>query len=636
MLRCSIIVGLGCLLWQPCLHGQDTVQVKTVRVTATAAQPDAVGAAVTVLDSTTLQRLRPMQVSDVMTMIPGLFVKDYGGLGGMKSVSLRGGSASQTLIMVDDLVWNSTQSGMIDLSTIPTAFLRSVTVERGPLSAIYGAHAMTGAVRLSLGVPNQPAHVMLEGGSFETWRISAASSLHTSGAHVGVGVDVYGTDGSFSYPVRIAEDDADVDLLRENADVRSWSGLARVEVTSGIAAGWNITALGRQGRRGVPGAVVSGRATTQPRARMDDTEGAVIAQSPQLQIGPVVATAVVGGRYLDQHYADPDASFAGPGGIDARFLLRDGTATVQARYDHTMWTHHLRVEAGATDLRGTSLQPSVGGRVERRRVAVSYTAHVTPEDALSVQGTIRGDVYSDAGTAMTATVGSTWRVAETLSLRSSIGTAFRPPSFNELYFLNYGTANLQPERSATVSAGATGSLWHVLRWEADVYATHYSTLIVAVPLSPVVTSAQNVAGAEARGIELSVTAQPWTPLQVRWAYTLQSMLDRTGRTGLDGTAIPYVPSELISAGAAISWQDLHGGADWTYTSFRYAQGGAEPTSLLQPFHVLSLYVGHRIHGASLHGTVQLRLDNALDAQYQVVRGFPMPGRVIRLSLEVGV
>jgi outer membrane cobalamin receptor len=274
--------------------------------------------------------------------------------------------------------------------------------------------------------------------------------------------------------------------------------------------------------------------------------------------------------------------------------------------------------------------------VERRRVAVSYTAHVTPEDALSVQGTIRGDLYSDAGTAMTATVGSTWRVAETLSLRSSIGTAFRPPSFNELYFLNYGTANLQPERSATVSAGATGSLWHLLRWEADVYATHYSTLIVAVPLSPVVTSAQNVAGAEARGIELSVTAQPWTPLQLRWAYTLQSMLDRTGRSGLDGTAIPYVPSELISAGAAISWQDLHGGADLTYTSYRYAQGGAEPTSLLQPFHVLSLHVGHRIQGPSLHGTVQLRLDNALDAQYQVVRGFPMPGRIIRLSLEVGV
>lgn len=642
MSRCPLVIGIFSLVVPlvvplsggSLLHAQDTVRVHTIRVTATAAQPDAIGAAVTTLDEATLQRLRPMQVSDVLSAIPGLFVRDYGGLGGIKSISLRGGSASQTLIMVDDLVWNSTQSGMIDLSTIPAAFLRSITVERGPLSAMYGAHAMTGAVRLGLGIPDQPARAVVEGGSFDTWRVSAATALHTSSAQVGIGIDTYGTNGSFPYAIRSV--DGDVDVLRENADVRSWSGLARLEVTSGIAAGWQFTAFGRHGTRGVPGAVVTGISTTQPNARMDDAEAAVIAKAPQMHVGPVVTTAVVGGRYLDQRYTDPDASFAGPGGIDARFLLRDVTATVLARYDRSAWTHHLKIEAGATDLRGSSLQPDVGDRVERGRLALAYTALLATDGPVAVQGTLRGDVFSDAGSAITATVGGTWRPTTTLTLRSSVGTAFRPPSFNELYFLNYGTASLQPERSVTISAGATGALGTIAQWEADLYATQYSTLIVAVPLSPVVTSAQNVLGADARGIELSLTAQPWQPLQLRWSYTLQSMVDRTGRPGLDGTSVPYVPAELINASAVVTWQDLHGSAEWTYTSFRYAQGGAEPTSLLQPFHVLALSVGHRIQGASLHGNLLLRIENALNEQYQVVRGFPMPGRLVRLSLEVGL
>lgn len=617
---------------QPDTTQQDTIVTRLVSVVDQRVVSRTTGIGVTRISNVMLRELRPLQVTEALRSVPGLFVKDYGGVGGMKSVSLRGGSAAQTLILVDGLTWNSAQNGQIDLQTIPTAFLQQITVERGGLGAVHGANAMTGAVSMDLHVPTGAVLATVDGGSFDTWRADVASGASTGSWRLGAGLNAFGSAGSFPYT--IDHDDEAVDVNRANADVRSFAGIIRAEHDGDVRS--TITAMARRGDRGVPGAVVE-NTVTQPRARMTDTDAMIHGRTelPEF-ISDQRMWLEAGFRYLDQHYVDPDATYSGPGGIDARYLLRDVVTTLRGRHIENAvgWTSRYHIEAGYVDLRGSSLQPGVGDLVVRRHLGASYDADVEWFEDLLLQGALRGDLYSDAGGAINGFLGAKYLFTADLTVSGSVGTGFRPPSFNELYFLNYGTSDLRPERSTTINVGGVWQALSWLSWDVQAHASWFTDLIVSVPLSPVVTSARNVGRAFGGGVESTITAQIQHELSASWVYTLQEMQDATGRAGLGGTRIPYVPVEMIAADVRWTPSIMRIGADWQYVSYRYAQPGAEYTSILAPYHLLGATVAVAVAGKALNGEVMLRFDNLLDERYQVVRGYPMPGRQFRLSVRV--
>ncbi len=612
---------------------RDTVQMRSVQVTAEAVADPIVGVATTRVTEQQLRELRPLQISDALQRVPGLFIREYGGVGGLKSVSMRGGSAAQSLILLDGMAWNSAQNGQIDLQTIPAAFVREISVERGGLGAIYGANAMTGAVRLDLTVPRQGLSMMVDGGSFDTWRSGVSGGVSSGLWSVGGGVDAYGSAGSFPY--QIDHNGEVVDVNRANADVRTLSGIARIEYQGAFRT--SVTAMARTGDRGVPGAVVE-NAVTQQRARMADSDVMLQVRSKIVPIAHAPVWIDAGLRLLEQHYTDPDATIAGPAGIDAQYDLRDAVVALHGQYLERAsdWSTHYRVEGGYVDLRGTSLQPGVGERVVRRHLGARVESDLGLSEVVRIQGALRVDTYSDAGTAFTGLLGARMRTSEQFSMSASLGTGFRPPSFNELYFLNYGTSDLRPEHSVTLGVDAEWKPLSWITWNVSAYGNRFTDLIVSVPLSPVVTSARNVGAAQGVGMEWTLTAQVLPALMASWTYTLQELRDATGRAGLDGTRIPYVPVEMI--GVQTTWRPgvWRLTADYQYTSHRYAQAGSEYTSLLAPYHLLGAAVAVAVAGQSVNGDVMLRVDNLLDAPYQVVRGFPMPGRQVRLSVRASI
>ncbi|RPI65025.1 MAG: TonB-dependent receptor, partial [Ignavibacteriae bacterium] len=418
--------------------------------------------------------------------------------------------------------------------------------------------------------------------------------------------------------------------LRANADARSTSGMIRVG-----AGPVSITAMGRTADRGVPGAVVDG-ARPQPRARLDDLDLWALATAKIVDATSSSVELRLGGRYLDQHYVDPDATFSGLDGIDARYLLRDVSGDAVWRLSSLEVMHRATLSAGYVDLRGESLDPDIDSLAVRRTAALSYDVQWTVDERLLVEAALRGDVYSDVGSAVSGSLGGRWKVQPDLVMRASIGTGFRPPSFNELYFLNYGNTDLKPERSIMASIGG---MWSPTSWfniDANLFTSQITDLIVGIPMSPVITSAQNIGNAVSYGVEL---AARFSLLEDRvfgqWSYTLQRVEDRTGRPGIDGTLVPYVPMELI---AVQSWWDdgsTIASLEWNYASYRYAQPGAESTSLLAPYHLVHASVGQVIAARDVKMTVLFRIDNIFDERYVVIRGYPMPGRTLRLTLSVG-
>ena len=87
-------------------------------------------------------------LADILSTVAGLEINDYGDAGGIKSISIRGSSAEQVLVILDGRPMNDPQTGQIDLGQIPTSIIEKIEIYRGPVSAVYGANALGGVINI--------------------------------------------------------------------------------------------------------------------------------------------------------------------------------------------------------------------------------------------------------------------------------------------------------------------------------------------------------------------------------------------------------------------------------------------------------------------------------------------------------
>ena len=620
----------------------DTVKLNVVTVIGDTWLDNRVDVSVpiTSLDRQMLARLAPVAITDALPLIPGAFTRDYGGVGGLKTFSMRGGSSSQSLVVVDGARLSSAQTGTVDLSLIPARLIESLRVIRGGASALYGANAVNGVLDLTLqSETKHTTRAYALAGSFNEWRLGVGATAWCDAcgdASLSIDVERLGTAGSF--PFTLNEFGTTYDVNRTNSDARSTSAVMRARVHTA-----SLTVLARTSERGVPGSVVQG-SVTNARARFADDDVVAMLTVPLHAIDalPLVVTSTV--RWLDQHYTDPEATLLGPAGIDARTTQHDLTLGVTTKpLTLGRATSTTRVEVGYADLTGDEVLDRPGAVVTRRSVAFAtdWTLSDVVVDDLDVRAALRIDAFSDVGAAVSPLVAIDYPLGG--DVRASWSYNFRPPTFAELYVLNYGTRSLVPERSHTVNLGYALPITSWLSCDVDAYWMSTSNLIVSVPVSPLLTTAQNVGRAMTYGAELMLRGAWFDDrLRAQWAYTRQSVQDATGRAGIDGTMIPYAVPELSSI--FMQWTDAiapsgamwNAGATWSYTSYRYAQAGGMYASLLQPFAVTSIFGGVDVRSSRTVVHVRAQCDNLFDAQYVVIRGFPMPGRSFRVTTSVEV
>jgi len=626
---------------------------------------------VTVLNAHLLQTLGARQVSDALTFVPGVFMRNYGGLGGLKTISLRGANAAQTLVMIDGVRLNSSQNGQVDFSTVPVSVLEDVEVLRGGAAALYGASALGGVVNIRTKRRQQSAFgAKAEIASFGEYGVQAHASLPFAEQWtLSASGEAQYARGNF--PFVFNEFGQNVVQERQNGDFTTLN--ARLQAR-GTFDGWSVNSqiLARTTERGTPGAVVQG-SVEQRLARLNECDMLVHSSWSRALLNAENTLQILASwRNNVLRYRDPDARFRGSDGIDERFVaddvtlrahLRSATDLVQAlRYD-------VAAEAVYSLLRGMMLQPNVGSTVSRLNLALNATAELKPFAESPVlqnaaaQAAVRAEYFSDAGAVLSPLVGLAWLPSddERLRLRLQWSYNFRPPSFNELYYLNFGNANLKPERANAVNAGITWKpLAEAVSVEADAFAHRTEHQIVAIPTSPVTWSAQNVGLVETFGAEASIRAallnNAQNALTTQWTATLQQATDATPDAFTRGRQLVYTPNVLATGmvtfsavlpfgSQAADTLHLQTGSSFQYTGLRYSLPSNSPESVLAPFAVVNLYCEVSTKTAlwttlwnapqnATRATLKARLqcDNCLDERYAVMRNFPMPSRAVRFSL----
>jgi iron complex outermembrane receptor protein len=560
-------------------------------------------------------------VSEMLLSAPGVTVHPLGGPGQASTLSLRGATADESLILLDGIPLQGPGGGAIDLSTLPATLLSRLIVTRGVVGAQLGAGALGGAVEI---VPRPAGEraaggVALSGGSFGTGQLALDGSAPLGGGSGLLALQADRTSGDFEYARQLTPDIAGspyFGFTRTNADATRGSALARLAEPLSSDLELDAIALGTMGDRGLPGSA----AAPTPLSRELDQAGIAGVRLRGNRDGIQWAARAFGRLdRIDLRCSQPAAQLA------SACLAEDQTSS-GARGEGELAApiggqHWIRasLESGAEWIRGTGT-----GAHERGIFSLALAGDVRLAERLAIHPALRLDrTGHDSGLspALTAAVSP----IAPLELRAGFGLSFRPPTFGELYLDQGGTAanpDLRPERAVSVDAGATFRANRVLL-SVGVFYTHYSNLIVYEFFPPAAVKPFNAGKAHLAGLELQAVVPLAAGFLGQVAYSYLDTVDEAPGAE-EGHRLAYRPPHRLFARLSRTGDRLEGYGELGFVSAmpRNAFDTASEGNQL----VISAGIGARVAGPlwiDVEGR-NLLDDRALEDQFQ----YPLPGLTI--------
>ncbi|HYF03033.1 MAG TPA: TonB-dependent receptor, partial [Patescibacteria group bacterium] len=449
---------------------------------------------VSIISIDELKNTGAWQVSDGLAFTPGIFIRNYGGLGGLKTVSLRGANASQTTILLNGVRLNSSQNGQFDLSTLPASFVDEIEVMRGGSSMMFGGNAIAGAINIKTqkGSEGNALTTHLSYGSFQSSLLSVSGNLPISDSLNLFAIGEFsGSKGDYSFD---SEQFGEIERLqRSNGDFKNLTGLAVVQFPF-LSLQWNAQGLYRATNRGTPGAVLQGRVESS-NARLQEYDRLISLSADKEFSEGASLTMLLSGRGNTMVYDDPDMSFTTNKGIST-FDNNEYSVRSVLRLFLSKTLAEITAEGILAELSGDNLQPGVGKYINRIQAGiggrVEHEIHTDSLLKITLHTGIRFDHFSDRGNSVSPLLGAGFSFFKNLLIRTQWSYNFRPPTFNEMYYLNYGNALLRPEKSHSFNLGAVWQPVSFSYTEVELFLIRTSDQIAGVPKNPVQWSAQNI------------------------------------------------------------------------------------------------------------------------------------------------
>ncbi|WP_373182483.1 TonB-dependent receptor domain-containing protein [Halomonas campaniensis] len=568
----------------PSESAADTVSLNPMVVTAALVPrtADESLTSVTVLDEAVLRRQDPTSMTDLLRGQPGVDITTQGSFGKQSSLFLRGAGSNANVLMIDGIRLRSATTGAASWEFLDPRLFERAEIVRGPRGSLYGADAVGGVIQLftpegEVGAP-QP-RFSVGGGSFDTQRHSASLAGGSGGTRYYVAGSRFDTDGT---AVRREGDDKGHD---------NTSGLMRLSHTFEGDAEVGLLALRSRGRAEF------------------DASGPAVDDFVQ-QVAGVYGELPVTDRWrsrLTLSEARDERDTVAPS-----YASRFETRTRTARWQNTLALGQHELVAGAEyaeDDLGDSETSGLPFDEERRYNRAVFAQGLLDFQPLTTQLSLRHDDNQAFGEELTGSLALGYALNEHHVARASYGTAFRAPTFNELYFPFVGSSNpdLAAEISGTLELGIRGQhdRWF---WDLAAYQTEVDDLIALdETFRPV-----NVNEARIRGAELALGAEidDWT---LAAALTWMDPESRSGDNA--GKRLARRATQGLRLDVDRELGDWSLGGSWIVQNHRY--NDAANQARLPGYGIVNLRAGWRFAPMwSLRAT----LENVLDKEVVTAQG----------------
>jgi iron complex outermembrane receptor protein len=555
----------------------------------------------------------------------GVNVRDFGGLGQMSTISVRGSSSDQVVVLLDGVRLNPATGGGVDFASIPADHIARIEVIRGGDSALAGDGAVGGVVNLVTKKAAKGSATTLDAtyGSFGTLRASAMRSQGFARGSYLVGANLLHTDGNFFYTSNNGTELDDGDDFR--ATRRNNGADSRGVLAKGTWRPSDSVDLAAQGeyaasRKGLPGMVTF----PSPHASQEDQRAtaSLVAAFADAGAKGLSFRTEVAYRFSALDYDDPRGEQNA--GVPTTTTRREHAPSVDETATYVWGTHQI-LTLGGTYRREMLDDPDFGDPA-RDGFAVTLRDQVLLwGQRITIVPAVRYDHVTGVGDQWSPKLGLHVRPVPWLAFKGNVSRSFRAPNFSELY-LNQGfvegNPDLKPETGWTYDGGAQVTT----KWvdaEAAYFRSDLDDLIEYVLVSGFRYKPFNLSRAEIQGVELSASIHPLPWFEAAGSYTLTYAIDRAGEPNRDGRQIPGRPRDKGFARLALRYAPLAVYGEYHYIGGNYVTRAG--TKLLPARNVVNA-------GVVLSPTENFRLGvdvkNLLDDEVTDVRGFPLPGRSV--------
>ncbi len=637
-----------------------------------------------------LEALSSFSVADAVRYFSGVQIKDYGGVGGLKTVDIRSMGSNHLGVFYDGIEIGNAQNGTVDLGKFSLDFIEEVSLYNGQKSEIFQSakdFGSAGTIYLRTRRPrfegNKKTNLVayFRTGSFDLvnpsvlWEQKISSTISSS-----LNAEYVYSSGKYKY--RYTKYNADGSIANDTTAVRQNGDIHSLRLEGGFngyipQGNWNIKGYFYDSEKGLPGAIVN---NVWKNSQRQWDRNAFVQGSFQKQLFKGY-DFLVNTKYSNDYmrYQNPDTTLML---IDNKFWQQEIYISTANKYSvFSTWDINLSVDyiwntldanlvgfvnpsrntvltalATAFEWRRFKAQASVLGTFVFDNIKIKDAekandkSEYTPAVFLSYQPFVRAKNISP------------------LRVRAFYKRIFRMPTFNDLYYTDIGNIKLRPEFTTQYNLGIQygknfkKGIINDVNISADAYYNEVIDKIVAVPKggsgggSLYRWMMMNLGLVEIRGVD--VTAKiGWnvgaygirpdnndandkgvcpTPLRINLSfnYTFQKAQDFTDKNSeWYGGQIAYIPWHSGSAIVNAVWKTWDLNYSFIYVGERYHNSANIPANHEQPWYTHDLTLGKSFKVKKSKLKISAEANNLLNQAYEVITCYPMPGRNYKLILK---
>ncbi|MFT3683050.1 MAG: TonB-dependent receptor [Ferruginibacter sp.] len=631
------------------LPGINIRSQKTTDVTSTAVN-------VQQLDKTTIAALNSVSVADAAKYFSGVVIKDYGGIGGLKTISVRSLGANHTAVLLDGISVGDAQGGQIDLGRFSLENIESIQLAQNqPPNILLPARSFASASILSLSTSfinrdEKSLRLKIKTGSFGY--INPSASFRTAIGkrfYHGLFAEYQYANGKYSFK---DYETGSSNPKRTNSDIKAYHAEYDAAYFINDSNSIKLKAYYYNSKRGLPGAVILYNDASLQRL---NNESWFTQFSWKNNLSAKTALLLSGKYAFDyKFYLDP--AYPNSAGklinefrqqeiyFSAAYSYKFNdklSAALSGDFFHSALKRTDSFAASFADPRRNNLLSNVALLYKTGRLEINsnllYTYTTEKVERGPVAKNYNEPTYS-------AAVAVQPFVKLPLRIRASYKKIFRVPTFDDLYYTNLGNTLLRPEYVDQYNGGLTVNLdakniFEDITLTADGYYNNVKDKILAAPRQNLFQwSMMNIGKAEIKGADIAAVLKfkkiDQTSISTRLSYAYQQALDISDKSSsLYKTQLPYTPEHSGSVNVAVSYKKFNANYNLIASSYRYRLGDQEPGNLINGF--ITQDVSFAYNMTTMHsGEYQLtaEFNNIFNNQYEIIKYYPMP----RFNWRLGI
>lgn len=610
-------------------HLSDTLEIEEAVVTSPRLINFTTGAKVQRIGKLAKELNRGNSIADLLNDFSIASIKSYG-VDGLTSVSLRGAGSNHTAVVWNGFNLQSPMNGGIDMAQLPAGFMDDIQVQYGGAGALYGSGCIGGIVHLNNTISTHKgfsANFTQQGGSFNTFSTLASVKIGTG--KTGHGIKVYYKTADNNFEFTNNQQINSPTQKTNNAQVKK---LGLLQSNNFKVGKGNIeTNLWYQlNDKHIPPNMF--KKTNKASQEDQNIRGIINYRHPWKHH----LLAVKNGIFVEQtQYNDPEMPSEQANSLSKAYTSRTEIENL------FRINNHLQLNAGVNYAYIWADVDDYPSNTDQQRASVftSFKAF-TNNKKWATTINFRKEWVDDHFTPFIPAIGIRYSPDKTLTLQGNISRNYRLPTFNELYWANWGNPDLKPEDGYSTDLGLqwliTRKNMH-LKLSSSIFHSRVKDWIIWVPglgnWSP-----QNVQKVWSRGVEAEAK---WalqlthfqTQLFVQYGYTRST--NESEQTGINGKQLIYVPKHEAKGNVRMQYKSWYINYSHGYVGQRYIT--ADHSGLpIKGYQIGNLKLGKSLNYQNLSMQIAADINNLWDSDYQVMAFYPMPLRNYGLTIHFDI